>query len=39
MVPVDPKVPEKVTLNMNARFFWEDIPFGLVILKDIGGLF
>jgi hypothetical protein len=25
-----------VKLNVNARFFWEDIPFGLVILKDIG---
>ena len=25
-----------VRLNYNARFFWEDIPFGLVILKDIG---
>lgn len=35
MVPVD-KSGEKVTLNLNARFFWEDIPFGLVILKDIG---
>ena len=21
---------------MNARYFWEDLPFGLVILKDIG---
>ena len=37
MVPVD-KTGEKVTLNLNARFFWEDIPFGLVILKDIGEL-
>ena len=37
MVPVD-KTGEKVTLNLNARFFWEDVPFGLVILKDIGGL-
>ena len=35
MVPVD-KSGEKVTLNLNARFFWEDVPFGLVILKDIG---
>jgi hypothetical protein len=25
-----------VKLNHNARFFWEDMPFGLVILKDIG---
>jgi len=38
MVPVDSKVPEKVTLNLKARFFWEDVPFGLVILKDIGNL-
>lgn len=37
MVPVD-KSGEKVTLNLNARFFWEDVPFGLVILKDIGEL-
>jgi hypothetical protein len=28
--------PDKVRLNTNARFFWEDVPFGLVILKDIG---
>jgi hypothetical protein len=35
MVPVDEK-GEKVTLNLNARFFWEDVPFGLVIIKDIG---
>ena len=26
----------QVRLNHNARFFWEDMPFGLVILKDIG---
>ena len=25
-----------VKLDMNARYFWEDLPFGLVILKDIG---
>jgi opine dehydrogenase len=37
MVPVD-KSGEKVTLNLNARFFWEDVPYGLVILKDIAGL-
>jgi len=37
MVPVD-KTGEKVTLNLNARFFWEDVPYGLVILKDIGEL-
>jgi len=28
----------KVKLNLNARFFWEDIPFGLVILKDIANI-
>ena len=38
MIPVDPKDPSKVTLNLNARFFWEDVPFGLVILKDIGNI-
>ena len=27
-----------VKLNFNARFFWEDMPFGLVILKDIGNI-
>ena len=37
MIPADEK-GEKVTLNLNARFFWEDVPFGLVILKDIGQL-
>jgi hypothetical protein len=37
MIPVD-KTGEKVTLNLNARFFWEDVPFGLVILKDIAEL-
>lgn len=37
MIPVD-KTGEKVTLNLNARFFWEDVPFGLCILKDIGEL-
>jgi len=37
MIPADPKDASKgVTLNLNARFFWEDVPFGLVILKDIG---
>ena len=36
MVPKDPKDPSKVVLNLQARFFWEDVPFGLVILKDIG---
>ena len=28
----------KVKLNLNARFFWEDMPYGLVILKDIGDI-
>jgi len=37
MIPAD-KTGEKVTLNLNARFFWEDVPFGLVILKDIAQL-
>jgi len=36
MVPKDPSKPNRVVLNKNARFFWEDVPFGLVILKDIG---
>lgn len=36
MVPKDPKDPSQVILNFNARFFWEDVPFGLVVLKDIG---
>ena len=27
-----------VKLNVNARFFWEDVPYGLVILKDIGNI-
>ena len=36
MVPKDPAKPDRVVLNKNARFFWEDVPFGLVILKDIG---
>ena len=27
-----------VKLNTNARFFWEDVPYGLVILKDIGNI-
>ena len=36
MIAPDPKKPDRVVLNTNARFFWEDVPFGLVILKDIG---
>lgn len=36
MMPKDPKVPNRVVLNKNARFFWEDVPYGLCILKDIG---
>ena len=35
MIPADKKEPSKVVLNRNARFFWEDVPFGLIILKDI----
>ena len=27
-----------VKLNFNARFFWEDMPYGLCILKDIGNI-
>lgn len=27
-----------VKLNCNSRFFWEDLPYGLVILKDIGNI-
>lgn len=37
MIPVD-KSGELVTLNLNARFFWEDVPYGLCILKDIAEL-
>lgn len=33
-----PAGEEKVKLNLNARFFWEDMPYGLVILKDIGNI-
>lgn len=36
MVPKDPAVPNRVVLNKDARFFWEDVPYGLCILKDIG---
>ena len=36
MIAPDPKHPDRVILNKDARFFWEDVPFGLVILKDIG---
>lgn len=37
MVPAGEGHPEGwVKLNTNARFFSEDVPFGLVILKDIG---
>lgn len=38
MVPVEGTGGEYVTLNLQARFFWEDVPFGLCILKDIAGL-
>lgn len=37
MVPVD-KAGDDVTLNLNARFFWEDMPFGCLVLKNIGEL-
>lgn len=36
-VPAGAEEPKgNVLLNTNARYFWEDIPYGLVILKDIG---
>ena len=45
MIPVDGQDLNKikpgeelVKLNLNARFFWEDLPYGLVILKDIGDI-
>lgn len=45
MIPVEgqdlkntPPGDVKVKLNLNARFFWEDMPFGLVVLKDIGNI-
>jgi len=39
MVAAGPDQPKgNVILNVNARFFWEDVPFGLVILKDIGNI-
>ena len=38
MLPIEGTNGEKVTLNLGARFFWEDVPFGLVILKDIAQL-
>lgn len=25
--------------NVNSRFFWEDIPYGLCILKNFGDIF
>lgn len=33
-----PKADVQVRLNYNARFFWEDLPYGLVILKDIANI-
>lgn len=27
-----------VVIDTNSRFFWEDIPFGLIILKDISNM-
>jgi hypothetical protein len=39
MVPAEnAKSSEDVVLNKKARFFWEDMPFGCVILKNIGEL-
>jgi len=39
MIPADGKDAKNgVVLNKNARFFWEDVPFGLVILKDIANI-
>lgn len=38
MVPADKKDPSKVVLNRQARFFWEDVPFGLIVIKDIGAI-
>jgi len=45
MIPVEgqdlkntPKDEVLVHLNLKARFFWEDLPYGLVILKDIGNI-
>lgn len=32
------KVEGGVVLDVESRFFWEDIPFGLVILKDISNM-
>ena len=36
MVAPDASKPNRVILNTNARFFWEDVPYGLCILKDMG---
>ena len=33
-----PKSEVKVKLNLKHRFFEEDMPFGLVILRDIGDI-
>jgi len=45
MIPVEgqdlttiPAGDEDVHLNLNHRFFFEDMPFGLVILKSIGNI-
>jgi len=39
MVPVEgDESGENVVLNLKARFFWEDMPFGCVILKNIAQL-
>ena len=36
-IPVVP-VPGGVVLNLHCRFFTEDVPYGLCILKDMGRL-
>ena len=33
------KVPGGVVPNVESRFFWEDIPYGLCILKNFGDIF
>ncbi len=33
------QVPGGVLLNTESRFFWEDIPYGLCILKNYGDVF
>lgn len=33
------KVSDGVVINVDSRFFWEDIPYGLCILKNYGDVF